>query len=276
MLGGGDTMPTNDAVRVRSGSHPGRTSAEAQTDQRATRLVDEMAALPDGHPQRAALRARAIEAWMPMAGRLARRYARRGEDMEDLQQAAAVGLIKAVDGFDPDHGSDFVSYAIPTVLGELKRHFRDRAWSLRIPRRLQELRLAIGAAQSELAHTLGRAATAADVAEHLDVSEEAVLEALEAGRAYRATSLSTPADDEAGRELSETLGCVDHGYELTELRMALPPAMAVLTERERQIVALRFYGNLTQTVIGERLGISQMHVSRLLARALGKLRTQFT
>jgi RNA polymerase sigma-B factor len=207
-----------------------------------------------------------------MAQRLTRRYAGRGEPFDDLLQTATIGLIKAVDGYDPDHGSDFTHYAIPTILGEIKRYFRDRTWAMRIPRRLQEMRLAINNAQAELNHTLNRSPTITDVAVHLDVSDEAVLEGLEGGRAYRAVSLSAPVGDTPGYELSDTLGSEDHGYELTELRIAMPAAMAHLTEREQCIIALRFYGNQTQSHIAEQVGISQMHVSRLLARALDKLR----
>jgi RNA polymerase sigma-B factor len=256
--------------------HHRRSTAEVDADARATALIDAMAALPPAHPDRPALRGRAIEAWMPMANRLARRYANRGESLEDLTQAAAIGLIKAVDGFDPERGSDFASYAIPTILGEVRRHFRDRAWSMRIPRRLQELRIAISAAQSELTHDLQRAPTAADVATRLGVSEEEVLEALESGHAYRAIPLSTPTDDDTGLTVGDKLGFEEHGYELAELSVALPPAMAVLDDRERQIVMLRFYGNLTQQTIAEQIGVSQMHISRLLTRALAKMRTQLT
>jgi RNA polymerase sigma-B factor len=250
------------------------TAIEAEADLRAGELIDAMAVLPLDHPDRPVLRARAIEAWMPMARRLTRRYAHRGENFDDLVQTAAIGLIKAIDGFDPERGSDFVGYAIPTILGEVKRYFRDRSWSLRIPRRLQELRLRINAAKGELGHALGRSATVADLSEHLEVSEELILEALEAGYAYRADSLSAPVGDESGITLGDTLRIEEHGYELTEINVVLPRAMACLTEREQRIVTMSFYGNMTQTVIAEQIGVSQMHVSRLLAGALRKLRTQ--
>ncbi|MGK5684181.1 SigB/SigF/SigG family RNA polymerase sigma factor [Actinoplanes sp. URMC 104] len=234
-----------------------------------------MAALPAAHPDRAALRERAIEAWLPMAARLTRRYANRGEQFDDLYQTATIGLIKAIDGYDPGRGSDFVSYAIPTVLGEIKRYFRDRTWTLRIPRRLQELRLAINEARADLGHKLNRAPTVADMAAHLGVGEEEILEALEAGHAYRPASLSAPVGDAEDMSLGDTLGAEDRNFELAEFAVALPPAMACLSERERHIIALRFYGNLTQSRIAERTGISQMHVSRVLSQALGKLRAQF-
>jgi RNA polymerase sigma-B factor len=243
-----------------------------EADDQAARLVNSLAELPADHPDRSALRARAIEAWLPMTQRLTRRYAGRGEPFDDLLQTATIGLIKAIDRFDPGHGNDFVSYAIPTILGEIKRYFRDRTWSMRIPRRLQEMRLAINHAQAELNQTLNRSPTIADIAHHLDVSEEAVLEGLEGGRAYRATSLSTPVGDTPGVELGDMLGSTDHGYELTDLRITMPAAIACLTEREQQIIAMRFYGNQTQERIAAQIGVSQMHISRLLAGALVKLR----
>jgi RNA polymerase sigma-B factor len=231
-----------------------------------------LAALPAGHPSRPAVRDRVIEAWLPLAGHLAKRYTGRGEPADDLYQVAVMGLIKAVDRFDAGRGVDFAGFAIPTIVGELKRHFRDRTWSIRVPRRLQELRLAITAANSTLTHTLGRSPTVADMAAHLKLSEEEVLEGLEGARAYNSTSLSTPANDEGSTTLGDTLSCVETGFELAEQRIALAPALAGLDDREQKIISLRFYGNLTQSEIAQRVGISQMHVSRLLTRALAKLR----
>jgi RNA polymerase sigma-B factor len=242
-------------------------------DRRGVELIAAMAALPTGHPARRALRDQAIEAWLPMAKRLARRYADRGEPLDDLLQTATVGLIKAVDRYDPERGEVFAGYAIPTILGEIRRHFRDHGWVIRVPRRLQEMRLAIGDANSALAHALGRPPTVTDIAAYLRVSEEEVLEGLEGARAYSATSLSTPAGVDGNLELGDTLGGDDHGYELTDMHLALRPALDCLTERQRRIVTMRFYGNQTQSQIAEQIGISQMHVSRLLSAALAKLRT---
>ena len=239
----------------------------------AADLLAAMAAMPVGHPSRPALRDKAIEAWLPLARHLAHRYAGRGEPTDDLIQTANVGLIKAVDKFDPDRGVDFAGYAIPTIIGEIKRHFRDRTWSIRVPRRLQELRLAITEANATLTHTLGRSPTVADIAVHLGVTEEDVLEGLEGARAYNATSLSTPISADGTTELGDTLGGEDHEFELTETRVALAPALAMLEEREQKILTLRFYGNLTQSQIADEIGISQMHVSRLLTKALAKLRS---
>ncbi|GAA0514406.1 hypothetical protein Ade02nite_90030 [Paractinoplanes deccanensis] len=240
---------------------------------KASALITAFATTEAGDPSRDRLRARAIEAWLPLAQHLSRRYAGRGEPADDLVQVAMVGLIKAVDRYDITYGTDFAPFAIPTVLGELKRHFRDRSWAIRVPRRLQELRMAINAANSTLTHVLGRPPTAADVAAHLGVSEEDVLEGLEGALAYHTTSLSTPVGEDHAHELGDTIGAEDHGYELAELRIALGPALARLTEREQQLLSMRFYGNRTQSEIAQHIGISQMHVSRLLAKALAKLRS---
>ncbi|WP_410820093.1 SigB/SigF/SigG family RNA polymerase sigma factor [Micromonospora sp. 050-3] len=237
-------------------------------------LLAALAATPADDPRRPAVRDRAIEAWLPLARHLARRYGGRGAPDDDLAQTAFVGLIKAVDNFDHDRGVDFSGYAIPTIIGEIKRYFRDRTWAVRVPRRLQELRLSISAANSALTQNLGRSPTVADIASYLDVTEETVLEGLEGARAYRATSLSTPTGADGSRELGDTLGGDDHEFDLVEIRVALGPALATLPEREREILSLRFHGNLTQAQIADRIGVSQMHVSRLITRSLAALRHQ--
>ncbi|WP_436536663.1 SigB/SigF/SigG family RNA polymerase sigma factor [Actinoplanes sp. HUAS TT8] len=235
-----------------------------------------MAALPLGHPARAALRTRAIEAWLPLARRLVARYRRFGLPVDDLLQTAAVGLIKAVDRFDPDRGVDFAAFAIPTVAGEVKRYFRDQTWAVRVPRRLQELRLAIIESSGELTQRLGRSPTVADIAADLDITEEQVLEGLEGVRARTTMSLSAPVGTDDSNELGETLGGNDPGYELAEARAALHHAIATLGDRDRTILILYFYGNRSQAEIAARLGISQMHVSRLIARCLRRLRREMT
>ncbi|GIF63097.1 hypothetical protein Ais01nite_11320 [Asanoa ishikariensis] len=254
-----------------------RSRADTVTDERhattATTLLAAFTSLPVDHPRRALARERAINAWLPLARHLAHRYAGRGEPTDDLVQTASLGLVKAIDRFDADRGIDFAGFAIPTIVGEIKRHFRDRTWSVRVPRRLQELRLAITTANNTLTHTLGRSPTVADIAVHLGVSEDDVIDGLEGARAYRATSLSTPIGhgDNTG-ELGDLLGGVDDGFELTENRLVLGRALGVLDDRERRILTLRFFGNLTQLQIAEQIGISQMHVSRLITRALATLR----
>ncbi|MBM0274593.1 SigB/SigF/SigG family RNA polymerase sigma factor [Micromonospora tarensis] len=251
------------------------TSAHVNQPSRTQSPEDLLAALiatPADDPRRPARRDRAIEAWLPLARHLARRYGGRGAPDDDLVQTASVGLIKAVDNFDQSRGVDFIGYAIPTIVGEVKRYFRDRTWAVRVPRRLQELRLSISAANSALTQTLGRSPTVADIASHLDLSEETILEGLEGARAYRATSLSTPLGTDGNRELGDTLGGDDHEIDLVEIRVALGPALATLPEREREILSLRFHGNLTQSEIADRIGVSQMHVSRLITRSLATLR----
>lgn len=244
---------------------------EARED--AVRLLADLKALPARHPSRAALRERAITAWTPLARHLANRYNGRGEPVDDLVQTAMVGLIKAVDRFDPERGTDFTGFAIPTIVGEIRRHFRDRTWDVRVPRRLQELRIAISDANATLAHSLGRSPTVADIAAHLDLTEEAVLEGLEGARAYKSASLSAPlGGEESGTTLGDSMGQADLGFELADLRLTIGAALDALTERERRIIMLRFYGNQTQTQIAEQVGVSQMHVSRLLTKALAKLR----
>jgi RNA polymerase sigma-B factor len=243
-------------------------------DDRAVSLITALKALAPDDPARPRLREETITAWLPMARRLTRRYAHHGEARDDLVQVATVGLIKAVDRFDAAQGAEFTSYAIPTILGELKRHFRDKTWAVRVPRRLQEMRMAITRAGNDLVQTLGRSPTVSEIAAHLGATEEEVIEGLEGSRAYRCASLSTPAGPDDQFELGDSLGAEDGDYALTELRLSLKPAMAFLSERQRMIVTAYFYGNQTQAQIAVRLGVSQMQVSRLLAAALGELRAR--
>src|SRR5690349_9801887 len=201
------------------------TTTHARQDEAASNLIAEFTALAADDPRRPRLRGQVIEAWLPLAQHLARRYHGRGEPFDDLLQVATVGLIKSVDRYEAGRGVEFAGFAIPTILGELKRHFRDRTWSVRVPRRLQELRMQITGANNALTQTLNRAPTVAEIATHLGVTEEEVIEGLEGARAYQSASLSAPTGDEGSPELIETLGGEDGGYELTELRLALEPAM---------------------------------------------------
>ncbi|GAA2481660.1 SigB/SigF/SigG family RNA polymerase sigma factor [Winogradskya humida] len=251
------------------------TFTSTRVPEAASELLRELASTAPG-PRRDALRDEAVRAWLPMAHHLAHRYSGRGEPDDDLIQTAVVGLIKSVDRFDPERGIEFAGFAVPTILGEIRRHFRDRTWSIRVPRRLQELRLAITDASNTLHHTLGRSPTIADIAAHLNTTEEEVLEGLEGARAYSARSLSTPVTEDGTTTLGDTLGVMDHDMELAELRIALGPAIAALDERERMILSLRFFGNLTQSEIAMKIGVSQMHISRLITRTLAKLRVQLT
>jgi RNA polymerase sigma-B factor len=221
-----------------------------------------------------ALRDDLVTAHMGLAEYLARRFTNRGEPLDDLVQVAALGLLKAVDRFDPERGLEFSTYATPTIVGELKRHFRDKGWAVRVPRRVQELHLRLGSVVSILSQELGRSPTIGEIAQSAAVSEEEVLEAIEAGHAYRFTSLDAPSGNDDEMSLSTELGAEDQGLIDSEHRVTLSPLIAQFPPRERMILHLRFFEGLTQSEIAARLGISQMHVSRLLARALAQLRTQ--
>jgi RNA polymerase sigma-B factor len=220
------------------------------------------------------LRDELVTAHMGLAEYLARRFTNRGEPLDDLVQVAALGLLKAVDRFDPERGLEFSTYATPTIVGELKRHFRDKGWAVRVPRRVQELHLRLGSVVSQLSQELGRSPTIGEIAQAATVSEEEVLEAIEAGHAYRFTSLDAPSGNDDEMSLSAELGSEDQGLIDSEHRVTLSPLIAQFPPRERMILHLRFFEGLTQSEIAGRLGISQMHVSRLLARALAQLRTQ--
>jgi RNA polymerase sigma-B factor len=212
---------------------------------------------------------------MPLARELALRYRYTDEPIEDLNQVAYLGLLKAIDRFDPDRGTRFTSYAVPTILGELKRHFRDRGWALRVPREMQERVLAVNRESEALAKRLGRSPSVREIAERLGCSVEQVLEAREAATSYEAASLDAPVtgiDPDDAPTVADTVGSHEGGYELVELGHAIAGAWRALPDRERRVLRLRFVDDLTQREIGERIGVSQMHVSRLLRRALERLR----
>jgi RNA polymerase sigma-B factor len=220
------------------------------------------------------LRNALVESHCDLAMRAARRFANRGEPLDDLVQVAMVGLLKSVERFDPGRGLAFSSFAMPTITGEIKRHFRDKTWSIRVPRRTQETRLALGPVSERLQQQLGRPPTITELAEALNVANDDVIEALEAGTAYRPASISAPfADGEGGsRQLEATLG--SDPTERMNDDLAIAALMEGLPERERMIIRLRFFEDLTQSEIAARLDISQMHVSRLLRRTLLELRQQ--
>jgi RNA polymerase sigma-B factor len=239
----------------------------------ARNLFDELAELPADSARRQDVRGRLVELHLPLVEYLARRFAGRGEPLDDLIQVGTIGLIKAVDRFDRDRGVEFSTYATPTVVGEIKRHFRDKGWTVRVPRRLQELRAALSGATADLTQALGRAPTVAELAHQLGIGEEEVLEGLESANAYTAVSIEA-SDGEGGLSVADTLGEYDESLEGVEYRESIKPLLASLPPRERRILMLRFFGNQTQSQIAADLGISQMHVSRLLARTLAQLREQ--
>jgi RNA polymerase sigma-B factor len=215
-----------------------------------------------------------IERYLPLARTLARRYERRSASLDDLVQVASLGLVKAIDRFDPELGPSFSSYAVPTMLGELKRYFRDSGWALRLPRDMQERVLKVDATVERLFGELGRSPSPQQVADELHLSVEEVLEAFAANAAYSTTSLDTPlgSDDDERQTIAETFGETDERFELIDIRAWIGHALKALPERERLILHLRFVGDLTQTEIAQRIGISQMHVSRLLRQALEQIR----
>jgi RNA polymerase sigma-B factor len=244
---------------------------------RARELFEVLSALPAGDPERQRIRGELVELHLPLVEYLARRFRNRGEWLDDLTQVATIGLIKSIDRFDLSRGVEFSTYATPTIVGEIKRHFRDKGWAVRVPRRLQELKLALTKAVSDLAQRLGRAPTVAELAAHLQMSEEEVLEGLESANAYSTVSLDAPdSGDDDAPAVAESLGMPDDALEGVEYRESLKPLLERLPHREKRILMLRFFGNMTQSQIATELGISQMHVSRLLARTLAQLREGLT
>jgi RNA polymerase sigma-B factor len=224
-----------------------------------------------------AAREQLIEQYMSLVRSLARRYSYRGEQLEDLVQIGAIGLIKAIDRFDVNRGVELTTYATPNIIGEIKRHFRDRGWSVRVPRGLQELNIQLSRLIEELTVQNGRSPTIPELAKAASVTDEEVLEALESGRAYTSLSLSAGSgggDDDGELDPLESLGTEEHQYEVSEDRAVLEPGFRVLDERERKILHLRFFEGLTQSQIAQQVGISQMHVSRLIRRSLEKIREE--
>jgi RNA polymerase sigma-B factor len=257
-------------VAVRVSDEDWRDEVDAQIHAEFYR----MSALPVDDQRRIRIRNDLICAGLPLARRTAQRFRSRGEPLDDLVQVATVGLIKSVDRFDVNRGVPFSHYAGPTILGELKRHFRDKGWSVRVTRRMQELHLEIAHAVPQLSQALGGSPTVAQLAAHLGAEEEEVIAGLECGAAYRTRSLSSPVhtDDCGSTELGEVIGEEDAELESVADREALHQVLGELPEREQRIVSLRFFGNLTQSQIAARVGISQMHVSRLLTQSLMLLR----
>ena len=216
-----------------------------------------------------------VERFLPLARQLARRYQRQNEPLDDLMQVASMGLVKAIDRFDPERGTAFSTYAVPTILGELKRYFRDSGWAVHVPRGMQERVMKLDQASQELHRRLGRSPSASELAQELDLSSEEVLEAMEAASAYDAISLEeqrSESSDPQEPTYADSLGSEEERYELVEYGATIAPTMKALSERERLILHLRFVEDLTQSEIADRIGVSQMHVSRLIRRALARLR----
>ena len=249
-------------------------SQRGTLDREAVRSLFEAYGQEHDESEKLRLREQLVEQFIGLVEFLARRFRNRGEPLEDLIQVGTIGLLKAIDRFELDREVEFSTYATPTIVGELKRHFRDKGWAVRVPRRLQELHLELTKVVAQLGQDLGRSPTVAEIAEAAQTNEETVLEGLEIAQAYNFTSLDAPIDTDEGSSttFAEQLGVEDEHLENLEYRASLAPEMSKLPERERKILYLRFFKGLTQSEIAERLGISQMHVSRLLNRTLIRLR----
>ncbi|MEV0635064.1 RNA polymerase sigma factor SigF [Streptomyces sp. NPDC050619] len=268
----GGTMSEHERDNETGAQRVQTTRHDPQDRSGARARFVELRSLKEGSPEYAELRNQLVRMHLPLVEHLARRFRNRGEPLDDLTQVATIGLIKSVDRFDPERGVEFSTYATPTVVGEIKRHFRDKGWAVRVPRRLQELRLALTTATAELSQQHGRSPTVHELAEKLAISEEEVLEGLESANAYSTLSLDVPDTDDESPAVADTLGAEDEALEGVEYRESLKPLLEDLPPREKRILLLRFFGNMTQSQIAQEVGISQMHVSRLLARTLAQLR----
>jgi RNA polymerase sigma-B factor len=266
-----DMSTSTSGTQARTAAPSGRRHDDAPD---TAQLFARLAAAKDG-PEREALRDELVTAWLPMAHRIAGRFRDRGESLEDLRQVAALGLVKAIDRFDPSRGA-FESYAVPTITGEVKRHFRDRMWALRVPRRVQDLRNKVRLARRELTQTPGSPEpTAADIAAHTGLTEDEVNTGLEALESFSTLSLDAElSGDEDGYSLADTLGNSDSSYDVVIDRESAKEGLRHLPERERAILYMRYFEDMTQSRIADRLGISQMHVSRLISRSCARVRAE--
>ncbi|MFC9316509.1 SigB/SigF/SigG family RNA polymerase sigma factor [Streptomyces nigra] len=256
-------------------SAPTRTKQHPHDDAPDTaRAFERLVTLPDG-PERKALKDELIRSWLPMAERIAVRFKGRGESLEDLYQVAALGLVKAVEHYDPARGHAFEAYAVPTITGEIKRHFRDHMWTLHVPRRVQDLRNRVRNSAKELSQsTPGREPNLAEIAAHAHLTEQEVRTGMEALECFSALSLEAEMPGTDGYALGDAIGGPDPGYEVVVDRVSVEPCLRRLPERERTILYLRFFGGMTQSRIAQQLGISQMHVSRLLSGCFAQLREE--
>ncbi|GAB2676015.1 SigB/SigF/SigG family RNA polymerase sigma factor [Thalassiella azotivora] len=269
-----DVADTGTDTGTGTGTDTVRSSvADDAGDSRAAAdaAVRRLARMDPDDPGRADLRSEVVQAHLGLVHHLARRYEGRGEPLDDLVQVGTIGLLKAVDRYDPQRGASLATFAVPTILGEIRRHFRDRGWAVRVPRRLQELVRTLTEAREALTHELGRAPTVAELAERADLDPDTVLEGLESAGAYSTVPIDTGTDADA-----DWPGVEDEDLAGVENREALRPLLARLPARERRIIALRFVRGMSQSQIAQEVGLSQMHVSRLLARSLASLREGLT
>jgi RNA polymerase sigma-B factor len=273
------TEPERDLHLVRPGRDvpPARVAEKLDAESRLQRTREDRRLLLRYHEHGdTAAREELVERFLPLARQLARRYQRTNEPLDDLMQVASVGLVKAIDRFDPARGTAFSTYAVPTILGELKRYFRDSGWAVHVPRGMQERVMKLDTTAQELHRKLGRSPSPKELAQELELSEEEVLEAMEAASAYDAVSLEQQRSDTDNGSSSDTfqdkLGTEEERYELVEYGATIAPTLKALSARERLILHLRFVEDMTQSEIAERIGVSQMHVSRLIRRSLARLR----
>jgi len=271
----GSSGPAGHQVAAERSRATGGSMGTAEVRDVSRAMFARLAVLEEGTEEYQYVRNTLIELNMALVRFAARRFSNRTEQTEDILQVGTIGLIKAIDRFDPDYGVEFLTFAIPTILGEIKRFFRDTNWSVRVPRRLQELRIDLAKATDALAAELDRTPTVAELAERLGITKEEVLEAMVAANAYSTSSLDAPAaEDEDGASWVDRLGYDDRALEGVENLAALKPLIAALPDRERTILSLRFGAEMTQAQIGAELGVTQMHISRLLSRTLKRLRLQ--
>ncbi len=270
-----DTEPATGAAPAEPGAGPvDHATRVEQTRRRSAELFAEMRADGASQAVRTTSRDGLVHLHLPLVEHCARRFRNRGEPFEDLVQVGTIGLIKSIDRFDTDRGVEFSTYATPTIIGEIKRYFRDKGWAIRVPRRLQELRMQISSATAELTQKLGRSPTPRELAEEIGCSVEEIIEGLESSNAYATLSLdATDDNDENPSSMLDAIGIDDEGLEHVEIRESIKPLLEQLDPREKKILLLRFFKNMTQSQIAEEIGVSQMHISRLLSRTLAQLRS---
>ena len=266
-----DAGPPTTEVEAAPSEHAKRVE---QTRRRSAELFGEMRADGASEAVRSTSRDSLVHLHLPLVEHCARRFRNRGEPFEDLVQVGTIGLIKSIDRFDTDRGVEFSTYATPTIIGEIKRYFRDKGWAIRVPRRLQELRMQISSATAELTQKLGRSPTPRELAEEIGCTVEEIIEGFESSNAYSTLSLdASNDDDDSSSSMLDALGIDDAGLEHVEIRESIKPLLEQLDPREKKILLLRFFKNMTQSQIAEEIGVSQMHVSRLLSRTLSQLRS---
>jgi RNA polymerase sigma-B factor len=276
--GSQEVSSETDPVGTGRGARRTPSARQISTREQSHALFVELIDTATTEERRLQCREELVRLHLPLVDHCARRFMNRGEPLDDLVQVGTIGLIKSVDRFDSERGVEFSTYATPTILGEIKRYFRDKGWAIRVPRRLQELRMSISAVTGDMSQELGRSPTPREIAEKLGVTVEDVMEGLESANAYSTLSLDAGDNGEegGGNSMLDTLGVDDDGLEHVEIRESIKPLIEQLPPREKRILLLRFFRGMTQSQIAEEIGVSQMHVSRLLNRTLAQLRSSLS